>query len=174
MSAAISTSPDGGLSVRPPGRLPPPGRSAFFVLRELAYTMTVDNPIVAWGANSFGQCEVPVPNSGFIAVAAGDCHSLGVKTDGSIVARGRNDYHQCNVPPPNTGFVAVAAGEIHSIALENGGGTSAVESGAPSTPPPVVHIWPNPSSGLCRIPFHLTTSDPVTAQVLDPSGRVVR
>jgi alpha-tubulin suppressor-like RCC1 family protein len=43
---------------------------------------------VAWGRNLEGQCNVATPNSGFVAVAAGDYQSLGLKADGSIVAWG--------------------------------------------------------------------------------------
>jgi hypothetical protein len=39
--------------------------------------------IVAWGSNYYGQCNVPAPNSGFVAVAAGGNHSLGLKANGS-------------------------------------------------------------------------------------------
>jgi hypothetical protein len=35
--------------------------------------------IVAWGSSSCGQCEVPPPNAGFLALAAGGLHSLGLK-----------------------------------------------------------------------------------------------
>ena len=47
-----------------------------------------DGSIVVWGRNDYGQCNVPSPNSGFVAVAAGTHHSLGLKEDGSIVAWG--------------------------------------------------------------------------------------
>ena len=42
--------------------------------------------IVAWGGNWAGQCDVPAPNSGFVAVAAGEYHSLG------LVVTGDADY----------------------------------------------------------------------------------
>ena len=74
--------------------------------------------VVAWGNNGNGQCDVPEPNSGFVAVAGGGDHSLGLKEDGSIVAWGSNSYSQCNVPEPNEGFVAVAAGRRHSLGLK--------------------------------------------------------
>jgi hypothetical protein len=64
---------------------------------------------------------VPSPNTGFVAVAAGGYHSLGLKADGLIVAWGDNDQGQSNVPSPNTGFVAVAAGEEHSLGLKADG-----------------------------------------------------
>jgi len=35
--------------------------------------------ITAWGHNFAYQCDVPAPNSGFAAVAAGGYHSLGIK-----------------------------------------------------------------------------------------------
>ena len=72
--------------------------------------LKADGSIVAWGYNAYGQCNVPAPNSGFVAIAAGGSHSLGLKADGSIVAWGYNCYGQCNVPAPNSGFVAIAAG----------------------------------------------------------------
>jgi hypothetical protein len=60
---------------------------------------------------------VPSPNTGFVGVAAGGYHSLGLKDDGSIVAWGSNGFGQCDVPSPNTGFVGVAAGWAHSLGL---------------------------------------------------------
>ncbi|HOB74995.1 MAG TPA: RCC1 domain-containing protein, partial [Phycisphaerae bacterium] len=76
---------------------------------------------MAWGDNDYGQCNVPAPNSGFVVVAAGWFHSLGLKADGSIVAWGANWYGQCNVPAPNSGFVAVAAGGHHNLAIRGDG-----------------------------------------------------
>ncbi|MCH7917814.1 MAG: hypothetical protein IIC50_07490, partial [Planctomycetes bacterium] len=73
-----------------------------------------DGAIVAWGDNDDGQNDVPAPNSGFVAVAAGSVHSLGLKADGSIVAWGNNGRGQNDVPAPNNGFVAVAAGSSFS------------------------------------------------------------
>ncbi len=60
-----------------------------------------DGSIVAWGYNRSGQCDVPAPNTGFVAVAAGTYHSLGLKADGSILAWGYNYNGECNVPAPN-------------------------------------------------------------------------
>jgi len=38
-----------------------------------------DGEIVVWGDNGQGQCNVPAPNAGFVALAAGAYHSLGLK-----------------------------------------------------------------------------------------------
>ena len=81
--------------------------------------------IVAWGYNGYGQLNVPAPNADFIAVAAGEMHSLGLKADGSVVAWGsdspHDDHGQCNVPAPNTDFIAIAAGWYHSVGLKADG-----------------------------------------------------
>ena len=55
-----------------------------------AFCQTNSGTVVAWGWNPYGQCTVPAPNSGFIAIAAGSGYSLGLKSDGTIVAWGSN------------------------------------------------------------------------------------
>jgi hypothetical protein len=86
------------------------------VLRtEPAWAQGMPSSVVAWGDNSNGQCSVPSPNSGFVAVAAGRFHSLGLKADGSVVGWGNNGYP--HAPAPNTNYVALAAGETHSLGL---------------------------------------------------------
>jgi hypothetical protein len=77
-----------------------------------------DGSIVAWGDNTYGECNIPSPNNGFIAIAAGENHSLGLKQDGFIAVWGYNEYGQCNVPEPNSGFVAVAAGYDYSLGVK--------------------------------------------------------
>ena len=72
---------------------------------------------MAWGSNRQFQCNVPAPNADFVAVAAGNWHSLGLKADGSIVAWGYNRQFQTNVPAPNADFVAVAAGGFDCLGI---------------------------------------------------------
>ena len=38
-----------------------------------------DGSIVGWGRNDYGQCNVPAPNTGFVAVAGGGYHTMGLK-----------------------------------------------------------------------------------------------
>ena len=64
------------------------------------------------------HCNVPPPNAGFVSVATGTYHSMGLRSDGSVAAWGMCDVGQCNVPLPNTGFVAISAGDSHSLALK--------------------------------------------------------
>jgi alpha-tubulin suppressor-like RCC1 family protein len=93
--------------------------------------------VVAWGYNGRGQCDVPEPNSGFVAIAAGRHHSLGLKGDGSIVAWGYNNQGQLDVPLPNGDFVAIAGGGDHSLGLKRDGSITA---------------WGEDDSGECTIP----------------------
>lgn len=80
---------------------------------------------------------MPAPNSGFIGIAAGSHHSLGLKADGSIAAWGRNQEGQLDVPPPNTGFVDIVAGDQFSLGLKADGSIVA---------------WGYNSSGQCNVP----------------------
>ena len=77
-----------------------------------------DGSIVVWGNNS---SDVPTPNSGFVAISAGERHNLGLKQDGDVVAWGDNAYAQCDVPDPNTTFASMAAGSTHNLALRQDG-----------------------------------------------------
>jgi len=87
----------------------------------LGLGLKADGSIVAWGANEWGQSDVPAPNTGFVGAAAGGYHSLGFKADGSIVAWGNNEWGQCSVPAPNAGFIGIAAGYAYSLALNADG-----------------------------------------------------
>jgi hypothetical protein len=80
-----------------------------------------DSSIVGWGMSANGQCTPPLPNEGFLSVAAGLNHSLGLKSDGTVVAFGNNSYGQCNVPSPNADFVSIAAVHQNSYGLKSDG-----------------------------------------------------
>jgi predicted outer membrane repeat protein len=100
-------------------------------------TTTGTTSIVAWGGNIDGQCNIPSPNTGFVAIAAGTYHSLAIKSDGFIVGWGWNGYGQCNIPSPNNGFIAIAGGTYHSIGLKQDGSLVA---------------WGSNDQGQCNIP----------------------
>jgi len=97
----------------------------------------LDGTVVAWGDSFYGQCDVPLPNSDFVAVAGGRYHSLGLKSDGTITAWGYNNFGQCDVPSPNTDFVAVAGGRYHSLGLKYDG---------------TITAWGYNNDGECEIP----------------------
>jgi alpha-tubulin suppressor-like RCC1 family protein len=74
---------------------------------------TVLFPLPAYGSEIIGWGDPVIGvdlSGGFVAITAGERHSLGLKSDGSIVCWGNNWAGQCNVPLPNTSFVAITAG----------------------------------------------------------------
>ncbi len=74
--------------------------------------------VIAWGQTDAGQCNVPAGLSNVVAVAAGDRHSLALRSDGTIVGWGDNSYGQSN-GLSNT--VAIAASWYQSAAVLAGG-----------------------------------------------------
>jgi hypothetical protein len=59
--------------------------------------LKVDGSIVAWGDSTFGQCIVPAPNCGFVGVAGGVYHSLGLKAFyGDLDCDGDVDFDDIN------------------------------------------------------------------------------
>lgn len=96
-----------------------------------------EDMIVAWGSNGSGQVMVPAPNAGFVAIAGGARHSLGLKAHGSIIAWGKNDFGLADVPEPNADFVAVAAGADHTLGLRSSG---------------AVVAWGSNALGQCDVP----------------------
>ena len=74
-------------------------------------------PIVIWGGNSSGQCDVPRNLTGVIAIAAGYSHTVALKQDGTVAAWGDNSSGQCDVPRNLTEVIAIAVGAFTTIAL---------------------------------------------------------
>ena len=98
--------------------LPIPVRPTSFPLSSPSGQGTV----VAWGYNNSGQTNVPVGLSGVVAVAAGESHSLALKSDGAVTAWGRNNEAQTSVPVvAQSGVVAVSGGGNYSLALKSDG-----------------------------------------------------
>ena len=87
--------------------------------------------VVGWGGDYYGETDVPVTaQSGVVAVAAGETHSLALKTDGSVIAWGGGltnlgiepDFGQSIVPAAaQSGVTAIAAGVSHTVALKTNG-----------------------------------------------------
>ncbi|HET9301072.1 MAG TPA: hypothetical protein VFO11_14070 [Candidatus Polarisedimenticolaceae bacterium] len=101
-------------------------RSLFLALAALLLAgPSQAGSIVRLGPCANPHCNVPAPNSGFVAVATGNYHSMGLRSDGTIAAWGMCDVEQCNVPFPNSGFAAIAAGDSHSLALRLNGSIAA-------------------------------------------------
>jgi alpha-tubulin suppressor-like RCC1 family protein len=81
---------------------------------------------VSWGdddgsPHEHGQVTDTPTGTDFVAVAAGDFHSLALKDDGSLVSWGYDHADQVTDTPAGTGFVAIAGGVDHSLALKDDG-----------------------------------------------------
>jgi hypothetical protein len=74
--------------------------------------LKADGSVVAWGDNSWGQGNVPVPNVGFVAVAAGSVHTLGIKG----ISSGEGEPGLPLAP----GAVVALAGLLSIAAITNG------------------------------------------------------
>jgi alpha-tubulin suppressor-like RCC1 family protein len=134
--------------------------SGFVAVAAAAYhtlALKDDGTLWGWGRNNYGQLGTgtstgmyepnPTPRligAGYSAIAAGDNHSVALKTDGSLWAWGGNDWGQvgdggssheicnrmqfgggfaCRTNPIQIGvnFVAIAAGGNHSLAVKADG-----------------------------------------------------
>jgi len=106
--------------------------------------LNVDGELWSWGSNSFGQLgngttvdsDVPVQEVGnatnWVAVAAGNSHTVGRRSDGTLWTWGGNAYGQLgngtglDAPDPlkiglDTDWIAAAAGSAHSVAMKANG-----------------------------------------------------
>jgi len=56
-----------------------------------------------------------------VAVAAGEFHSLALRSDGKVIGWGANDFRQLDAPPNLSNVVAIAATGDQSVALAGSG-----------------------------------------------------
>jgi hypothetical protein len=110
---------------------PPPGPNSGFVAVSSSthhcLALRDDGSIVAWGDNTYGQCNVPEPNEGYVAIEAASSvignygYSLAINSEGSVIAWGSNNTGQLDVPPPNTGFIAISASAEYAAGVKADG-----------------------------------------------------
>lgn len=114
--------------------------NAYGLALSLPATVTVGSPqLLAWGNNANGQLadgtiankllpEVVLTNA--VAVAAGEYHSLYLKSDGTLWAMGQNQFGQLGDGSTTerhapvsvaTNVVAIRAGALHSLFLKSDG-----------------------------------------------------
>jgi hypothetical protein len=77
--------------------------------------------IMGWGSNIRGQISIPSGLTGVTAIAAGQYHSLALKSDGTVIGWGYNGSGQINIPSGLADVTSIAAGNSHSLALKSDG-----------------------------------------------------
>jgi alpha-tubulin suppressor-like RCC1 family protein len=87
---------------------------------NFALALTNDGRVVAWGDNTFNQCQGN-GLTGVKYITAGNSFALALKSDGTVVAWGANESGQCNVPAGLSDVVAIEAGSNHALALKSDG-----------------------------------------------------
>jgi alpha-tubulin suppressor-like RCC1 family protein len=115
--------------------------------------------VLSWGCTgdiaNYGQCSVPGGLAASVtAIAAGNSHSLALKSDGTVVAWGcaASTSGFCNVPPGLSSVTAIAAGAAHGLALKSDGTVVAWGCGNP-----------NSDAGQCDVPGDLSGVTAVAA-----------
>jgi alpha-tubulin suppressor-like RCC1 family protein len=83
--------------------------------------VTLPGSMVAWGDNTYRQCNVPRGTTNMFAIAAGYHHSLALKADGAMAGWGEDDFGQTNAPVGLSSVTAIAAGWGTSFALKGDG-----------------------------------------------------
>jgi len=77
--------------------------------------------VAAAGINSDGQCFTNTYDwRDIVAVSAGSCYTVGLRTDGTVVGTGRNDFGQRNFNYWSD-IIGVSAGARHTIGLKSNG-----------------------------------------------------
>jgi hypothetical protein len=80
-----------------------------------------DGTVVAWGDNTYGQCDVPFGINSATNVLAKWNYSLALLANGTVTAWGVNDAGQANVPVGLTNVVAVSGAVDYCVALKSDG-----------------------------------------------------
>jgi uncharacterized repeat protein (TIGR03803 family) len=98
--------------------------------------------VIAWGDDTNGEVDVPSGLNDVVSLAAGQYHSMALKSNGTVVAWGYNADGETNVPVAATDVAAIASGWYHNLALKHGG---------------TVVAWGNNDSGQTTVPSGLSS-----------------
>lgn len=112
-------SPIGGINVQPPMGLN--GVTAISGGYAHGLALRANGSVVAWGWNSYGQCNVPAALGPFAGVAAGEIHSAAVRSNGAVACWGSN-FSGMSSPPAGLAAVSqvVASGDFTCALKSNG------------------------------------------------------
>ncbi len=97
--------------------IPASGLKAVSVKTSAHHTVILrsDGSVVAFGDNSFGQCDVSLWKN-VVAVEVGQYHTVALLEDGTVRACGNRDFDQCSVSSFEN-VIMISAGDYHTLAL---------------------------------------------------------
>jgi uncharacterized repeat protein (TIGR03803 family) len=98
--------------------------------------------VIAWGNDTNGEVDVPPGLNDVVSLAAGQYHSMALKSNGTIVAWGYNGDGETNVPPAATDVAAISSGWYHNLAVTHDG---------------TVVAWGNNAFGQATVPSGLNS-----------------
>jgi trimeric autotransporter adhesin len=92
-------------------------------------TLSFDGHVFGWGAGTtnawswpdYGQALSPADATNVVAIAAGELHSLALRSNHTVVAWGDSFYYQTTIPASASNVVSVAAGGSRCLALRADG-----------------------------------------------------
>lgn len=111
-------------------------------------TGSTQNTTNAWGLNNFGQTTIPSGLTDVLSIAAGNEHSIGLKSDGTVVGWGRSSEGQTTIPLGLTGVKSITAAGYFSAALKTDG---------------TVVAWGQSAYGQLSTPSNLTNISQIDA-----------
>jgi len=79
--------------------------------------LTRDGQVIAWGDNTYGQCNIPLDaQNNIIAISAGQTHSMALRSDGTLVMWGGSiGVPQAGEATTVLRLTAISAGGYHGI-----------------------------------------------------------
>ena len=77
--------------------------------------------VIAWGADTNGEVDVPSGLNNVVALAGGQYHSVALKNDGTITAWGYNGDGETDVPQTATDVASISSGWYHVLAAKHDG-----------------------------------------------------
>jgi len=89
------------------------------VMSSAVVAIKNDGSVYTLGPNRYNHNSPS--EKGFVDVACGENHIIGLKDDGSIVTWGSDTDNQIKNSPNDKGYISIVAGTNHSIALKNDG-----------------------------------------------------
>ncbi len=104
---------------------PSAGTKAVSVKTSAHHTVILlsDGSVVAFGDNSFGQCDVSLWKN-VVAIDVGEYHTVALLSDGSVRACGATAFGQCSVSEVRNAIM-VASGDYHTLVLMSDGSVRA-------------------------------------------------